>query len=143
MGDGTGTHPLLDGADSEMLDGAFEEAASAFEEPITLRRWKGTFNEATVDGGLVRQPQFDDVTMTAVIQALGTSAISVAAGVYAAGDLSYQIRIRPTEPGATTGHPGDRLVYEGVEYLPVQKSVPQYIGRQLFWTGVMRRRTEP
>ena len=125
-------------SNKDFLTGMSDEK-EVFEESIKIRRWKGFASEDPVSG-FVGTPQYDEFYTTAVIDDIGIDKVKSADGIYAAGDLVFQITIRLQEPIANT-HEGDRIVYDGIEYFLVGKPMITYFAGVVYYETIGRRTT--
>ena len=72
-----------------------------------------------------------------VIDDIGIEKMSNNDGVYNAGDLSCQIRVQLK--ASVAGQPGDRIVYQGIEYYIVQKPMTIHLSGALHYECILRR----
>jgi len=131
QGDGT--------ENEEFREGAFE-IESEFAEPITIKRFSGTFT-TPAEPGQAPDPIYASYSARAVMVTLSQTASLMEAGVLTAGDITLQMRDRLHESDANIGgsHPGDRVIWRGAEYRMVQRPEPVYIGGDTFWNVYLRR----
>jgi hypothetical protein len=135
MADGMGENK------DDMMEATLSDDAAAFEENIILKKYT-SMGSATVSGD-APVIGYTDVKTTAVVDDIGLEMLKAADGVFAAGDLVFQIRgQRPHEPTQNPIHPGDRIVYESVEYRIVQKPQLIYLGGVIHWECICRRLSE-
>ena len=122
----------------DLLDGALNELAGAFEENVTIKKYAsaGTNPLDLQTPSIV----YTLINTTAVVDDIGIELLKASDGVFAAGDLQFQIRtVKIHEPTVTPYHPGDRIVYEDVEYRLVQKPQTEFLGGIIYYTCVARR----
>jgi len=127
--------------DNQQLGKSLNELVSAFEEPVTIKKWTSNAAELPANG-VAPAGVYTSIVTTAVIDDIGLEKLTGADNVFAAGDLQFQTRIPLTAP--LTGpsgsyHPGDRIVYDGAEYKLVQKSMRENLSGTVYFTCIGRR----
>jgi len=129
-----------DGSENEILRDAFFEIASEFEEPITIRRFLSQ-STAPTESGQAPQPIFQNYSAMATLVSLGTTSSLVEAGILSAGDVTLQMRDKLREANENIGgtHPGDRVIFRGMEFRLVMRQEPVYVAGDTFWTTFLRR----
>ena len=124
--------------DFQELDKAGDEIRSALEENITIK--KAVAVASAPASGLAPSWTYTSFSSTAVIDDIGIEKANSNDNVYAVGDLQFMVRVKLQEPSAS--YPGDRIVYENIEYRLVQKPMTEYMSGKLYWTCVGRRVTD-
>jgi len=125
--------------DQEFLEKSLNEVSPILEEPVTLLRFQS--RDQTPDpAGEPRPATYLKIPTTAVIAELGIETTNFSHGTYAAGDIVLQMRIEPQHTDSQD-HPGDRILWRGVEYRLVQRPMPYHVEGFLWWRVVARRVT--
>ena len=124
--------------DFQEVDKAAYEVRSAMEEPIIIK--KASAVGAVPASGLAPSWTYTSYASSAVVEDIGIEKANSNDNVYAVGDLQFMVRMKLQEPSAS--YPGDRIVYEAVEYRLVQKPMTEYLSGRLYWTCVGRRVTD-
>ena len=126
--------------DNDFIDKGLNDVTGAFEEPIILKRYASRVTTPSING-LARSIVYQNISTTAVVEELGIETTSMAHGIYMAGDIKLQMRIKPNEPNEILNNPGDRIVWRGVEYFLVQRAMPIFINNDSFYKVIARRVT--
>ena len=129
-----------DGSENEVLREGVFEIESEFAEPITIKKFSGTFT-TPAEPGQAPDPIYTSSISRAVMVTLGQTSSLMEAGVLTAGDITLQMRDRLHEADANIGgsQPGDRVIWRGAEYRLVQRPEPIYIGGDTFYNVFLRR----
>ena len=127
--------------DNQQINKAIREVVGAFEENVIIKKWLSRNTELPAEG-VAPADVYTSVKSTAVVDDIGIAALSMQDSVYAAGDLQFQLRVAMAAPSSNPYHPGDRIVYEGIEYRLVQKPMTEFISGLLFYTCIARRVTD-
>ena len=124
--------------DGQGINKAIKEVIAAFEEAVTIKKWTSNATELPAEG-TTPAGVYTLIPSTAVIDDIGIEKTTGRDGVYAAGDLQFQLRVAMTAPTANPYHPGDRIIYDGVEYNLVQKPQIEYLDSIVYYTCIGRR----
>ena len=119
---------------------AIDDVIGAFEENVTIKKYSSRATDLPAEG-TTPAIVYKLIQTTAVIDDIGLEKLTGRDGVFAAGDLQFQTRIPLAAPDDAAGTPGDRIIYDSVEYRLVQKSMPEYIGGVVYYTCIARRIT--
>lgn len=121
--------------DFDAMQTAETELAPVFNEQVTVKRFVG-YGTAPISGQQAT-PKYLTFNTTATIDDIGIEKASNNDGVYSAGDLECQIRVKLN--ASTGGVPGDRIIYQGVEYYIVQKPLTINLNGILHYECILRR----
>ena len=125
---------------NEFFDRALAELDDTFGELVILKRW--TSSGTPGPDGYKPPDNYQLIPTRAVIDDIGIEAIKSSNGTLAAGDLKFEIRIRPQEAGTAPYYGGDLIAYEGVDYWLLTKPMTEYLGGKLYYTCIARRKSD-
>jgi hypothetical protein len=120
---------------------ATNELVSAFEEAVIIKKWTSNGTELPAEG-VTPSGIYTSVATSAVVDDIGLEKTAGQDGTFSAGDLQFQLRVPIHEPTPNPYHPGDRIVYQGIEYRLVQKAMTEYLGGLVYYTCIARRITD-
>ena len=127
--------------DNEEFNKATDELISAFEEAVTIKKWTSNGTELPAEG-VAPAGIYTLVQTTAVVDDVGIEKTAAQDGTISSGDLQFQLRVAMHAPTNNPYHPGDRIIYEGIEYRLVQKPMTEYLSGVVYYTCIARRITD-
>ncbi len=138
------TIEMMGPGDGDFIEDAIAEVATAFEEPITIRRWTGNSGGSAAQG-VAATDAYTDIRTTAVISELTAKEINYPGSIFSQGDLKIECQqeIKGLESytgdQAAAAKKSDLVVYRGRTYRVIGTVNREFLNSTTHFAATMRR----